>query len=105
MALALTRIRRIDDLTMRLQLAALAAPLFGLVVAGFSGPTSASVPPAPYFWFVAGVLSYWLVTAYRQAPVEDTGAWAPAGSGSTPRKQAPIRERETVLCSSDARPR
>lgn len=105
MALALTRIRRIADLTMRLQLAALAAPLFGLVVAGFSGPTSASVPPAPYFWFVAGVLSYWLVTAYRQAPVEDTGAWAPAGSGSTPRKQAPIRERETVLCSSDARPR
>jgi hypothetical protein len=65
MALALTRIRRIHDPTVRLHLAALAAPLFGLVAAGFAGVTTASVPPAPYFWFVAGVLSYWLVTRLR----------------------------------------
>lgn len=62
MTLALTRIRHIEDQRMRLQLAALAAPIFGLVVAGFGGPFTASVPTAPYFWFVSGVLSYWLVT-------------------------------------------
>jgi hypothetical protein len=72
MALALTRIRRIADQTLRLELAALAAPVFGLAVAGFAGPTTASVPPAPYFWFVAGVLSWWLVGA-RRRPVAQTG--------------------------------
>jgi len=65
LVLALTRIRRIADHTMRLRLAALAAPLFGLLAADFAGTTTASVPPAPYFWFVGGVLSYWLVTAYQ----------------------------------------
>ena len=62
MWLAFTRIRRIDDPVMRLYLAALAAPLVGLLVGGFAGPTTATVPPAPYLWLVAGVLSYWLVT-------------------------------------------
>lgn len=104
MILAMTRIRRLADRTMRLQLAALAAPLFGLVVAGFAGPTSASVPPAPYFWFIAGVLSYWLVTALRGGPAEN--AIPPAGkaprSGGWPRPT--IFEREPVLRSSAAHP-
>ena len=34
--------------SLRLHLAALDAPLFGLLAAGFAGPTTASVPPAPY---------------------------------------------------------
>lgn len=59
---ALTRVRPISDPRLRLQLAALAAPIFGLVVAGFAGPFSTSVPAAPYFWLIAGVLSYWLVS-------------------------------------------
>ena len=63
--LSLTRIRRVPVTSLRLHLAAIAAPLFGLLAAGFAGPTTASVPAAPYFWFVAGVLSYWLVTRYR----------------------------------------
>jgi hypothetical protein len=46
--------------TQRLYLAALAAPLAGLIAQGFAGPTTASVPAAPYFWLVAGLLSYWL---------------------------------------------
>ena len=66
MFLALTRIRHIADPALRVNLAALAAPLFGLIVADFAGPTTASVPPAPYLWLVAGVLSFWLVTAYRR---------------------------------------
>lgn len=63
MALALTRIRRIDDLTLRLNLAAIAAPLFGLFAASFAGPTTIGVPAGPYLWFAIGVLSYWLVQA------------------------------------------
>jgi hypothetical protein len=61
--LSFTRIRRIKDRLLRLQLAALAAPLVGLLVAGFAGPTTASVPGAPYFWLVAGMLAYWTATA------------------------------------------
>jgi len=60
-----TRVRRIPDQTVRLQLAALGAPLAGLLVQGFAGITTASVPSAPYFWFVSGVLSYWLFAGYK----------------------------------------
>ena len=65
MALALTRIRRLAAPALRLQLAALAAPMFGLFAAGFAGPTTTSVPPAPYLWLVTGVLSYWLITRFE----------------------------------------
>jgi hypothetical protein len=68
MWLAAARIRRIADPGMRLDLAALAAPIFGLAVAGFGGPTSASVPGAPYLWLVSGVLAYHLVRAYTVGP-------------------------------------
>jgi len=64
-AIAFIRIRRISSQRLRWQLAALAAPMIGLLVQGFAGITTASVPSAPYFWFVAGVLSYWLITRYR----------------------------------------
>ena len=100
MALALRRIRRLADPAMRLQLAALAAPLFGLIVAGFGGATTASVPPAPYFWFVAGVLSYWLVT-HLEEPAE------PNSQRATPEPRAapppPVRAREPVLRSAAGR--
>lgn len=65
LSLALTRIRRIEDQQLRIQLAALAAPLVGLLVQGFAGPTTASVPSAPYLWLVSGVLAYWLVSRVR----------------------------------------
>jgi len=58
---SLTRIRRLQDAQLRLHIAALAAPLFGLIAAGFAAPTTTTVPQAPYFWLVAGVLSYWLI--------------------------------------------
>ncbi|MEJ7787656.1 MAG: O-antigen ligase family protein [Solirubrobacteraceae bacterium] len=61
MWIALVRIRHSPDPKMRLYLAALAAPLFGLAAAGFAGPTTISVPSAPFLWFVAGILSYWLM--------------------------------------------
>jgi O-antigen ligase len=69
--LALTRIRRVPDPRGRLYLAALAAPLFGMFVADFSGPTSAAPPTAPFLWLVAGVLSYRLVTRQPARPVPE----------------------------------
>ena len=96
-ALALRRIRRLNDPAMRLQLAALAAPLFGLLVSGFGSTTTATVPHAPYFWFVAGVLSYWLVS-HREEPAKPTGQRARPQPRVVPR--APVRPRQTVLRSS-----
>lgn len=60
--LAMVRIRRVTDPVLRLQLAALAAPIISMIVAGFSGPTSASTPTGPFLWLVGGVLAYWLAT-------------------------------------------
>lgn len=68
--MALTRIRRLADPEMRLYLAALAAPVFGLLVLGFGGATTIAVPFGPFLWLVAGVLSYWLLTAARARPHE-----------------------------------
>jgi O-antigen ligase len=59
-------IRRLKDLELRLLLAALAAPLFAMFAMGWVGITTASTPGAPYLWFVAGTLSYWLITLRRQ---------------------------------------
>jgi hypothetical protein len=69
MWLGLTRIRHIADDDLRLYVAAFAAPIFSLLVAGFSGPTTASAPVSPFFWLVSGMLSYWLVTAYRNGDI------------------------------------
>lgn len=91
MALSLRRIRRLADPTMRLQLAALAAPIFGLVAAGFGGTTTTTVPPAPYFWFVAGVLSYWLAT-YREQPAEPARTPVPGKPRALVRPRVLARE-------------
>ncbi len=54
------RLRTISDSDLRFSLAALVAPLVGMVVMFFSTPVTAGSPGAPYFWAVAGVLAYWL---------------------------------------------
>lgn len=84
MWLALTRTRRIVDSTTRLYLAALAAPLFSMVVAGFGGLTTIAVPFGPYLWLAAGVLSYWLITFPRSSSRPETmhGSALADGSGS-----------------------
>ena len=73
MWLSMRRIRHIPDPTMRLYLAALAAPIFGILAAGFGGPTSASSPTAPYLWLVSGVLAFWLVSGYAADRDENRG--------------------------------
>lgn len=60
LALALTRIRRLRDLELRLLLAALLAPLFAIFATWIVGIASASSPAAPFFWFVSGIAAYWL---------------------------------------------
>jgi hypothetical protein len=67
------RLRTISDSDIRFSLAALAAPLVGMVVMFFSTPVTAGSPGAPYFWAVAGVLAYWLGSARnRESPLRSS---------------------------------
>ena len=61
--LALRRLRRVEDPQSRLLLAACAAPLIGFVANWITGVTTVSTPNSPYFYFIAGVLAWWLITA------------------------------------------
>ncbi len=58
--LCITKIRRLEDMEMRILLTGMAAPLFAIFAVGYVGTNSATVPMAPYIWFAAGVLAYWL---------------------------------------------
>jgi hypothetical protein len=60
LVLVTTRLRRVPDAELRLLLAALAAPLFGLLLSWIVGIATATSPGSPYFWFVGGTLAYWL---------------------------------------------
>jgi hypothetical protein len=65
------RLRTIGDSDVRASLAALAAPLTGMVVMFFGSVVTGVSPGSPYFWAVAGVLAYWLQpsrTAERPPP-------------------------------------
>ena len=70
--LAFRRVRKIEDDELRWYLAAVAAPFCAFVVSWFTTSTSVTSPNAPYFWFAAGVLAYWLLdrreTEGRTAP-------------------------------------
>lgn len=54
------RIRKLPNGEVRLLLAGCAAPLFGLAANWVTGPVSSGTPASPFFWFVAGVLAFWL---------------------------------------------
>ena len=54
------RLRRVADPETRLLLAGCAAPLFAIAASWIAGPVSAGTPLSPFFWFVAGVLAFWL---------------------------------------------
>jgi hypothetical protein len=60
-----TRLRRIDDPELRLLLAGCTAPLFAVAALWITGPISATSPTAPYFWFTAGILAFWLIERKR----------------------------------------
>ena len=59
--LGITRCRHEPDREARVLLAALVAPLAGILALFFISATSASVPTGPYVWTVGGIIAYWLV--------------------------------------------
>jgi hypothetical protein len=63
----LTGLRRERDPQAALLIAALAAPLFAYVVTWLVGVYTTAPPTAPYLWFSAGVISWWLVIRQRAA--------------------------------------
>ena len=67
MRVTFQRVRRIEDADIRLLLAGIAAPLVAMVAAGYTGPTTLATPYSPYLWFVAGILSWWLIAAPKRA--------------------------------------
>jgi hypothetical protein len=60
MWMAATRLRTVEDIEIRIGLAAIAAVLAGLTIMGFAGAFMAGQGSGPYFWFAVGVLAYWL---------------------------------------------
>ncbi len=67
LSMVVRRIHTVSDRDTRVLLAAIAAPLFALVIAWIVGPSSASTPASPYTWFASGVLVYWLHEGAEQA--------------------------------------
>jgi hypothetical protein len=63
--LAVTRCRHEPDRETRLLLAAILAPLAGLIVLSFASALTASVPGAPYLWAAGGIVSWWLIARPR----------------------------------------
>jgi hypothetical protein len=59
---SITGIRKEQDRESRILLTAVAAPLFAIFSTWFVGVSTATTPSSPYFWFAAGVLSFWLLT-------------------------------------------
>jgi hypothetical protein len=62
LVLGVRRCRDEPDPEARMLLAAVVAPLAGILALFFASALSPSVPPGPYIWAIGGVLSYWLVT-------------------------------------------
>ena len=71
LALGVRRCRHEPDREARVLLAALIAPLAGVLALFLSSNTSTSVPLSPYVWTIGGIISYWLVAlpaSRRQQP-------------------------------------
>jgi hypothetical protein len=71
--LALTRLRRLSDPETRVLLAAVISPVFGIAALYIGGAPTAGSPLGPYFWFVAGIMSYWLLNEQSGSRRIETG--------------------------------
>lgn len=74
-------VRRIADPELRTLLSAVVAPMFGISALFVGGAPLVSSPLGPYFWFVAGVMAFWLISYRRSAFASATWA-APSWSSS-----------------------
>jgi O-antigen ligase len=79
-ALVLRRLRLIEDPELRLCVVAVCASMITIAVKGFAGPTMATSPAGPFFWFAAGVIAYWLGGAVRDGRLVRGAATALASS-------------------------
>jgi hypothetical protein len=61
LVLGFRRLRHEPDHEARLLLAAIIAPLAGVLALYYPSACTASVPIAPYLWAIAGIVAYWLV--------------------------------------------
>ncbi len=73
-SLVVRRLSKVEDLDVRLFLAAIFSVLAGLTVMGFAGAFSAGSAGGPYFWFAAGVAAYWLAGPGRAVGAQRSGA-------------------------------
>jgi O-antigen ligase len=58
--LVLTRLRRVADPELRLDLAAVFSAFIAFTIMGFTGPTTTAGAFGPFSWFAAGIAAYWL---------------------------------------------
>jgi O-antigen ligase len=59
--LGLRRCRHEPDREARMLLAALVAPVAGILALFFSSALTPTTPAGPYLWAVGGIVAYWLV--------------------------------------------
>jgi hypothetical protein len=74
LGLGALRCRREPDREARVLLAALIAPLAGILALFFISATSVSVPTGPYVWAIGGIVSYWLVALPKARAQEAAGS-------------------------------
>jgi hypothetical protein len=71
LVLSVRRCRREPDPEARVLLAAVTAPLAGILALFFTSALTPSVPGGPYLWAAGGIISYWLIelpaTRHRQS--------------------------------------
>jgi hypothetical protein len=82
-SLAVSRLRRIGDVELRLYLAAVFATIIAFTVMGLVGPTMSSLPFGPFFWFAVGIAAYWFVEVPRRERAEAALAGYPKSTLST----------------------
>jgi hypothetical protein len=87
LGLAATGLRKVRDSELRLLLAAVAAPLFALLVGWIAGVATATSPGSPYFWFATGTLAYWLA---RRDPARQVVRGSSASASRSSRTTTPV---------------
>jgi O-antigen ligase len=80
--LGLRRCRNEPDREARVLLAALIAPIAGILALSFISATSDSVPLSPYLWAVGGIVSYWLVALPERRRREASAAGETPAAGA-----------------------
>lgn len=65
-ALGLRRLAREPDPEARIMLAAIIAPILGLLALYMITASSPTTPGGPYLWACGGIVAYWLVTRQRE---------------------------------------